>query len=111
MTAHTGPPDEVPDNLRLATIAGLVAAGYERQMMLSMDVCGIYLGSTSPQHFMPSQDSHREQLRRMGVRERSFLHLFEDFIPRLISGGVSRETIDTILIENPRRWLGDVSID
>ena len=111
MTAHTGPPDEVPDKLRLATIAGLVAAGYEQQIMLSMDVCGIYLGSTSPQHFVPSQDSHRQQLRSLGVRERSFLYLFEDFVPQLIGHGVTEETTDTIFVKNPRKWLGDVAID
>lgn len=75
------------DEIRLAAIAGLVAAGHERQLLLSQDVVGIYPGARLPDFSLPI---------------RSYLHLFKNFIPRLIKSGVSSIAIDTMLIENPK---------
>ncbi|MFC1919970.1 phosphotriesterase [Chloroflexota bacterium] len=79
-------PDYVGDDVRLAAIAGLIAAGYGKQLLLSQDVVGI--------HPFPADFS---------LPQRSYLYLFKDFIPRLRRAGVRQETINAILVENPRR--------
>ena len=33
-------------------------------------------------------------------------HILENIVPRFLQAGLSREQIDTILIENPKRFLG-----
>ncbi|MBU2548699.1 MAG: phosphotriesterase-related protein [Proteobacteria bacterium] len=82
------------DTLRIACLVGLLAMGYEDRIMLSQDyitywyarpVIDQILGT-----FLPNWHS---------------THLFEDILPRLKEAGVSDEQINTMTVDNPRRFL------
>ena len=66
-------------------VVGLLEAGHETQILLSQDVGQV------------------PELRARGGR--GYTYLSETFLPRLRSAGVTEDTIRTITVENPRRWL------
>jgi phosphotriesterase-related protein len=48
-----------------------------------------------------------EQLQVAGIAgDWSMTFLFESVIPQLKQGGMTDEQLDTMLVENPKRWLG-----
>jgi predicted metal-dependent phosphotriesterase family hydrolase len=71
---------------RLATLArDMIERGYERQLLFSHDV------GMAP------------ELRYYGGR--GFVYLSETFLPRLRELGVSDDVLETITVENPKRFL------
>ncbi|PPA69165.1 phosphotriesterase family protein [Jeotgalibacillus proteolyticus] len=70
------------DSDRLSNLIELLNFGYEDQLMLSCDI---------------TRKSH--------LKSYGYNHLFEDFIPALLNNGVKEETIDKMLVQNPRRFL------
>jgi phosphotriesterase-related protein len=66
-------------------VLGLLDAGHETQILLSQDVGQV------------------AELRARGGR--GYTYLSETFLPRLRSSGVTEDTIHTITVQNPRRWL------
>jgi predicted metal-dependent phosphotriesterase family hydrolase len=66
-------------------VLGLLDAGHESQLLLSQDVGQV------------------AELRARGGR--GYTYLAETFLPGLRSSGVTEDTIRTITVENPRRWL------
>lgn len=66
-------------------VLDLLEAGYTRQLLLSQDV------------------GQAAELRSRGGR--GYTYLAETFLPSLRAAGVSDETIHTITVQNPRRWL------
>jgi len=66
-------------------IKTLLSEGYEKQIMLSQDVC------------------HDSQLLSYGGN--GYTYLQKTFLPRLLAAGVDQKTIDQITIKNPARVL------
>lgn len=66
-------------------VLGLLEAGCADRLLLSQDVGQV------------------GELRSRGGR--GYTYLIETFLPSLRAAGVSEETISTLTIENPRRWL------
>jgi len=75
-----------PDTQRVEVLLALVDAGFEKNVLLGMDI-----GRQSD----------------CKVKHGGLGHgwLLEKFIPRLLSEGFSQKVIDQFLIENPKRWL------
>ncbi|MGA2671135.1 MAG: hypothetical protein ABSF21_06975 [Dehalococcoidia bacterium] len=82
-----------------ANLLALLKAGYEKQILLSQDVTGIWLGGPTADDGTPYY----------GLPKRSFLTFFERRIPKLIEAGISQKTIDRILLDNPRRFFEGAS--
>jgi phosphotriesterase-related protein len=66
-------------------VLGLLEAGLERQVLLSQDVGQV------------------AELRSRGGR--GYTYVIETFLPSLRAAGVDERTIETITVDNPRRWL------
>ncbi len=81
---------------RVATIVELVARGYADRMVLSHDAsCRIdWFGPDGPNlidTLMPNWN---------------YEHISDDVLPALHAAGVTEQQIDTMLVENPRRYFG-----
>ena len=74
------------DDERINGLVRLLEAGYAAQLLVSQDVC------------------ERLQLRAYGGY--GYAHLPTTIVPRLRRRGVSQETLDVLLRENPARLLG-----
>jgi phosphotriesterase-related protein len=85
-----------PDRLRIASLAGLLSIGYSRQIVLSHDHVGSFLG----------RSMFRTPESQQGLAKWSYTHLFKDILPKLRSIGVNELQIQTMLVENPRRFFG-----
>ena len=83
-----------PDRARLGALIGLVGLGCERQIVLSHDTVWCWRGRAPslPPEVMPDWRP---------------THLFKKVIPRLREAGVPPEKIDTMLVENPRRYFAE----
>jgi phosphotriesterase-related protein len=85
-----------PDRLRIAALAGLLSIGYAKQIVLSHDYVGCFLGRS----MFRTPESQR------GLAKWSYTHLFKEVLPKLRAIGVSEAQIQTMLVENPRRFFG-----
>jgi phosphotriesterase-related protein len=81
-----------PDSARVATLAALVAAGYADRIHLSHDVACFadFMAGNLLLADQPAPDN---------------LHISRHILPALIDQGVSRDQIDQMLIDNPRRFF------
>ena len=86
----------LPIEPRNATVLALLERGYADRMLLSQDYC------STIDWFPPEV---QEQLRAGVVPKWSMTLLFEEVIPTLKEGGMTDEQLDTMMVENPRRWL------
>jgi len=81
-----GPGARYPsDAERIEAIVSLCKQGYDKQLLLSHDVC------------------FKMYLKKYGGR--GYSHILENIIPQLENKGVSRKQINQMLIENPKRLL------
>jgi phosphotriesterase-related protein len=80
-----GSKGEPVEQLALRMLLDLLHRGYERQILLSHDVC------------------KHPHLRSMGGQ--GFTYVFDTLIPQLRDAGVDQKTIDQLTIHNPRRLL------
>jgi phosphotriesterase-related protein len=69
----------------VAEIVQLVDAGFIKQILISHDHCS------------------KHRLFSWGGP--GYAHILENIVPLLLSRGLSREQVDTIIIENPGRFL------
>jgi phosphotriesterase-related protein len=85
----------LPDKVRTAVLAGLLAAGYAGRIMLSQDfiACGFGRGGSWP-----------DEVRRK-MANWSFVNLFRNIVPALKKAGVTEGQIRTMTVDNPRRLL------
>jgi len=83
------------DKMRLASLIGLLAVGYDR-IMLSHDHVGCWLGRVSKdwQAFMDKCPNW------------SYSHICRNILPALSKSGVSEGTIRTMTVDNPRNYFG-----
>ena len=83
------------DKMRLASLIGLLAVGFDR-IMLSHDHVSCWLGRVSEdwQKFMDACPNW------------SFSHISKNILPQLSRAGVSEGTIHTLTVENPKSYFG-----
>lgn len=73
------------DRERVQALAQLVEWGYERQLLVTNDIC------------------LKQMLRRWGGR--GYDHILTTVVPLLREAGLAEETVDCLLVDNPARWL------
>jgi phosphotriesterase-related protein len=82
------------DELRAATLSGLIAMGWAHRIVLSHDaMCCVH------PKFMPLPPG------RPPASERRATHIIRSFLPRLREMGVSEDAIRLMTVENPRRYF------
>jgi phosphotriesterase-related protein len=87
----------LPMDKRNATVTALLERGYAERMFLSQDFCATI-------DWFPEEAE--EQMMAAGlVKDWSMTLLFEQVIPTLREAGMTDEQLDTMLVENPKRWL------
>ena len=74
------------DDLRADILASLIKKGYDRRLLLSVDI---------------TRKSHLKAFGGIG-----YSYLFEKFLPMLRNRGVGEESINEMLVKNPKRLLG-----
>lgn len=82
----------LPTEQRVAVVAELCRRGYAERMVLSHDA-SCYLD------WIPGE------LPPVGSEHWSYLHISNDVLPALRNCGVTEQQIDTMLIDNPKRFL------
>jgi phosphotriesterase-related protein len=88
----------LPMENRLKTAAALLERGYERQMFISADSCGSI-------DWFPEEQV--EQLVQAGaVKDWTITLVHDQVIPALRERGMTDVQLDTLLVANPKRWLG-----
>jgi phosphotriesterase-related protein len=99
-----------PEDARIGLVKGVLDAGHADRICLSMDHACYSVSPRFPYAVPEGIRESFEQTLRPAVEDqmwrRPHTYLFTDFIPRLEAAGVERSTIDSILIENPRRLFG-----
>jgi phosphotriesterase-related protein len=92
----------LPTDRRNATVVELLGRGYAERMFLSQD---FDIPIAAGLDWYPPEVV--EQLQAQGgANDWSMTFLFESVIPALKDAGVTDEQLDTMLVENPKRWLG-----
>ena len=87
----------LPMEKRIPTVAALLERGYADRMFLSQDYCATL--DWYPVEVMRQMDE-------AGLaRGWSMTLIFEEVIPALRERGMTDEQLDTMLVENPKRWL------
>lgn len=84
-----------PDKMRLASLIGLLAVGYDR-IMLSHDAVHCLMGRPSK-----SWEQFQE-----ACPNNNYSHILKNIIPTLAKAGVSEGTIHTMMVENPKNYFG-----
>lgn len=78
------------DDIKIGVVVALVAMGFEKQIVLSHD----HAACTHGFNF---------EIPHGGKRRHTYLH--QEFIPRMKAAGITDRTVQTMLVENPRRWF------
>ncbi|MBM3154975.1 MAG: phosphotriesterase [Chloroflexi bacterium] len=85
-----------PDNLRKATLVGLLAIGYADYIMLSHDHIASWLG----------RPFELPDFVQALLANWSYSHIFKNIIPEIKKTGVTEEQVNKMLVENPKRLFG-----
>lgn len=85
-----------PDNLRKATLVGLLTIGYADRIMLSHDYIASWLG----------RPFELPDFVQALIANWSYAHVFRNIIPELKKAGVTDEQFSKMLVDNPRRLFG-----
>jgi phosphotriesterase-related protein len=92
----------LPTDRRNATVLELLRRGYAERMFLSQD---FDIPIANGLDWYPPELI--EQLQAAGAAtDWSMTFLFESVIPTLKESGMSDEQLNTMMVENPKRWLG-----
>jgi phosphotriesterase-related protein len=88
----------LPIEKRNATVSSLLERGYADRMFLSQDYCATL--DWYPREVM-------EQMLAAGAaKDWSMTLVFDQVIPTLREAGMTDEQLETMMVENPKRWLG-----
>ncbi len=90
------------DANRMRNLKQMIDAGYRDQVVVSQDKVNCWLGA------IPGVGT-AEDIARM-VPNWTMTHLFERIFPELLRMGVSQADLDTLLLDNPRRFFAGVPI-
>jgi phosphotriesterase-related protein len=84
-----------PDRLRLASLIGLLGIGFEKQIVLSHDsvACILGRGLGLPPEVMEL------------IKNWKPTHIFKNILPKLKAAGVPDQKVQTMMVENPRRFF------
>jgi phosphotriesterase-related protein len=85
-----------PDRLRLAALIGLVGIGFDKQIVLSHDSVACWKGKG-----LPEMDEKTRKL----IENWNPTHIFKHILPALREAGVPEKKINTMLVDNPRRFF------
>jgi phosphotriesterase-related protein len=85
-----------PDRLRLAALIGLVGIGFEKQLVLSHDSVACWKGKG-----LPEMDARTLEL----IKNWEPTHIFKNIIPALKKAGVGEKKINSMMVDNPRRFF------
>jgi phosphotriesterase-related protein len=92
----------LPTDRRNATVGELLRRGYAERMFLSQD---FDIPIANGLDWYPPEVL--EQLQAAGAATHwSMTYIFEQVIPALKADGMTDEQLDTMLVGNPKRWLG-----
>jgi phosphotriesterase-related protein len=86
----------LPTDRRNATMLALLERGYADRMFISQDY-------VSTLDWFPPEV--QEALRASEVPEWSMTMIFESVIPYLKENGMTDEQLETMMVENPKRWM------
>ncbi len=89
-----------PDEQRIQSLLALLAKSQQRQLVLSHDSVWCTRGEPFPRELLATMDP--EVLFNP-------THIHDHILPRLLEAGASQEQIDTMLVENPRRFFSGVA--
>ncbi|HVA68583.1 MAG TPA: hypothetical protein VNF45_04670 [Candidatus Binataceae bacterium] len=84
-----------PDKMRLASLFGLLAVGFDR-IMLSHDAVACWLGRPFPAITKMMEASPNNH----------WAHISRNILPQLRKGGVTEEKIRIMTVDNPRAYFG-----
>ncbi len=85
-----------PDNLRKATLLGLLGLGFADRIVLSHDFSAKWLG----------RPYNLPDFAVQMIADWSYTHLFKNIIPQLKQAGITDEQLGLMMVENPRRIFG-----
>jgi phosphotriesterase-related protein len=92
------------DETRADNLAKLVRDGHRAQIMMSQDRhCG-WLGKFARQ-VPPEEQARIDAMRAQGAWPPPYTYIFTDFLPMLRERGIADADIDSMLIDNPRRFF------
>ncbi|CAI9532983.1 unnamed protein product [Staurois parvus] len=77
--------DMPSDNDRIKTLRSLISQGYEDRIVISHDI------------------HTKNRLVKYGGH--GYSHILNNIVPKMLLRGISQESIDKILLGNPKRWL------
>lgn len=83
------------DTIRKAHLIALMGLGYTERLLVSQD----YVINWPGRPLLTSEGQRRL------APEWNLTHLFRNIFPALKQAGITDKQIDTLLIDNPRRWL------
>jgi phosphotriesterase-related protein len=86
----------VPDEVRVRNVLALARAGHTRRILLSHDSIVCWRGRP-----VPYGNTYDEVLAQLPDWRPTTI--FTKIVPQLLAGGMSREDVETILVDNPRR--------
>jgi phosphotriesterase-related protein len=93
-----------PDEVRADNLVRLVRSGHRAQIMMSQDRhCG-WLGKFARQ-VSAEEQARIDGLQAAGNWPPPYTYMFTDFVPMLKQRGLSDHEIDSILLDNPRRFF------
>ena len=87
----------VPDSTCIECITELVDLGFQSKIMISHDYVPYFLG----------RNNSLPDFAKDFIPDWSFSHVFKNIIPRLKSAGLHDDTINTIVVDNPRNLFGN----
>ena len=85
-----------PDEVRIANIIKMIAAGHLTRVLMSHDSISCWLGRPFP--YASSFEAMQEMLPNWRSN-----HIFKEILPKMRTAGVTEEQIETILVDNPKR--------
>ncbi len=88
----------VPDEVRVRNLIRLAQAGHLERILVSHDSMVCWLGRPFP--IAESFEAVLEML-----PDWRSTHLFRNIIPQLLERGLSKDDVETLLVENPRRFF------
>lgn len=92
----------VPDEQRIEALVALLARDQQRQLVLSHDSVWCTRGEPFPREILAAVDP--DVLFNP-------THIHDHIIPRLLEAGVSQAQVDTMLVDNPRRFFSGIAPD
>jgi phosphotriesterase-related protein len=88
----------VPDEVRVRNLLRLAQAGHLERILVSHDSIVCWMGRP-----LPIAQSFEELLEMLPDWRAT--HLFRKIIPQLLDGGLSKDDVETLLVDNPRRFF------